>query len=148
MRIEEGDYGMRLNKNHKKSGKTLTSGVDTSTEDSVTQTEHFIISTTLGGGQCDKNRFKETPVSNSLSSFTAFCSFQAGGGNNYQKRTWRLITLIYSDVASLVKGEVSMSGRSAWGKQTVNKIFSVLLYYHRSNATEKLAEFRVVTFSE
>lgn len=56
--------------------------------------------------------------------------------------------LMQSDVASLVKGEVSMSGRSAWGKQTVNKIFSVLLYYHRSNATEKLAEFRVVTFSE
>lgn len=56
--------------------------------------------------------------------------------------------LMQSDVASPVKGEVSMSGRSEWGRQTVNKIFSVLLYYHRSNAAEKLAEFRVVTFSE
>lgn len=56
--------------------------------------------------------------------------------------------LMRSDVASLVKGEVSMAGRSAWGKQTVNKIFSSLLYYHGSNAAEKLAKFRVVAFSE
>lgn len=82
--------GMWLNKNHKKSGKTLTSGVDMSIEDSVTQTERFIISTALGGGQRDKNRFKETPGSNALSSFTAFRSSQAGGSNNYQGRAWRV----------------------------------------------------------
>lgn len=53
-----------------------------------------------------------------------------------------------SDVASLVKGEVSMSSRSAWGKQTVNKIFSAPVYNRGSNAAEMLAEFRVVKFSE
>lgn len=152
----------------------------------MTRTECFITSTALGGGQCDKNRFKEIPGSNSLSSFTAFRSSQAGGSDNYQARTRSMCTvydgpmhmcvfvhpfantspavlefiyrkcagsitpgcLMQSDVASLVKGEVSMSGRSAWGKQTVNKIFSAPLFYHGSNAAEKLAEFRVVTFSE
>lgn len=79
----------------KKSGKTLTSGVDMSTEDSVTRTERFIISTTLGGGQCDKNRFKETPGSNWLSSFTAFWGSRAGGGNNYQKKD---LAFDYTDV--------------------------------------------------
>lgn len=83
--------GIWLNKNRKKkSGKTLTLGMDMSTEDSVTRTERFIISTALGRGQCDKNRFKETPGSNALSSFTAFRSSQAGGSNNYQGRAWRV----------------------------------------------------------
>lgn len=41
-----------------KSGKTLTFGLDMSIENSVTRTERFIISSALGGGQCDKNRFK------------------------------------------------------------------------------------------
>lgn len=42
----------------KKSGKTVTFGLDLSIENSVTRTERFIISSALGGGQCDKNRFK------------------------------------------------------------------------------------------
>lgn len=46
--------------------------------------------------------------------------------------------LIQSDTESLLRGEVSMSGRSSQGIQTVDKIFNVSLQYHRSNNTEKL----------
>lgn len=42
-----------------------------------------------------------------------------------------------SDVASPASRELSMSGRSARGKQTVDKIFNTALPVHRSNISEK-----------
>lgn len=42
-----------------------------------------------------------------------------------------------SDVASPASRELSMSGRSARGKQTVDKIFNTALPVHGSNTTEE-----------
>lgn len=45
--------------------------------------------------------------------------------------------LMRSDVASPASRELSMSGRSARGKQTVDKIFNTALPVHGSNTSEK-----------
>lgn len=45
--------------------------------------------------------------------------------------------LMRSDVASPASRELSMSGRSARGKQTVDKIFNTVLAVHGSNTSEK-----------
>lgn len=45
--------------------------------------------------------------------------------------------LMRSDVASPASRELSMSGRSARGKQTVDKIFNTALQVHGSNTLEK-----------
>lgn len=45
--------------------------------------------------------------------------------------------LMRSDVASPASQELSMSGRSARGKQTVDKIFNTALPVHGSNTSEK-----------
>lgn len=42
-----------------------------------------------------------------------------------------------SDVASPASQELSMSGRSARGKQTVDKIFNTALPVHGSNTSKK-----------
>ena len=45
--------------------------------------------------------------------------------------------LMQRDVASPASQELSMSGRSARGKQTVDKIFNIALPVHGSNTSEK-----------
>lgn len=49
----------------------------------------------------------------------------------------RVAGLMRSDVASPASRELSMSGRSARGKQTVDKIFNTALPVHGSNTSEK-----------
>lgn len=53
------------------------------------------------------------------------------------RRALRLAGLMRSDVASPASRELSMSGRSARGKQTVDKIFNTALPVHGSNTSEK-----------
>lgn len=45
--------------------------------------------------------------------------------------------LMRSDVASPASRELSMSGRSARGKQTVDKIFNTALPVHGSNTSDE-----------
>lgn len=53
------------------------------------------------------------------------------------RRALRVAGLMRSDVASPASRELSMSGRSARGKQTVDKIFNTALPVHGSNTSEK-----------
>lgn len=73
------------------------------------------------------------PLCPGLSSSPTVCEFihrKCRGGS-------RVAGLMRSDVASPASRELSMSGRSARGKQTVDKIFNTALPVHGSNTSEK-----------
>lgn len=55
----------------------------------------------------------------------------------------RVAGLMRSDVASPASRELSMSGRSARGKQTVDKIFNTALPVHGSNSLEKTTPSKI-----
>lgn len=73
------------------------------------------------------------PLCPGLSSSPTVCEFI----HRKCRRALRVAGLMRSDVASPASRELSMSGRSARGKQTVNKIFNTAVLVHRSNTSEK-----------
>lgn len=73
------------------------------------------------------------PLCPSLSSSPTVCEFI----HRKCRRASRVAELMQSDVASPASRELSMSGRSARGKQTVDKIFNTALPVHGSNTSEK-----------
>lgn len=73
------------------------------------------------------------PLCPGLSSSPTVCEFI----HRKCRRALRVAGLMRSDVASPASRELSMSGRSARGKQTVDKIFNTALPVHGSNTSEK-----------
>jgi len=73
------------------------------------------------------------PLCPGLSSSPTVCEFI----HRKCRRASRVAGLMRSDVASPASRELSMSGRSARGKQTVDKIFNTALPVHGSNTSEK-----------
>ena len=73
------------------------------------------------------------PLCPGLSSSPTVCEFI----HRKCRRASRVAGLMRSDVASPASQELSMSGRSARGKQTVDKIFNTALPVHGSNTSEK-----------
>lgn len=73
------------------------------------------------------------PLCPGLSSSPTVCEFI----HRKCRRALRVARLMRSDVASPASRELSMSGRSARGKQTVDKIFNTALPVHGSNTLEK-----------
>lgn len=73
------------------------------------------------------------PLCPGLSSSPTVCGFI----HRKCRRALRVAELMRSDVASPASRELSMSGRSARGKQTVDKIFNTALPVHGSNTSGK-----------
>lgn len=73
------------------------------------------------------------PLCPGLSSSPTVCEFI----HRKCRRALRVAGLMRSDVASPASRELSMSGRSARGKQTVDKIFNTALPVHGSNTSGK-----------
>lgn len=73
------------------------------------------------------------PLCPGLSSSPTVCEFI----HRKCRGALRVAGLMRSDVASPASRELSMSGRSARGKQTVDKIFNTALPVHGSNTSEK-----------
>lgn len=73
------------------------------------------------------------PLCPGLSSSPTVCEFI----HRKCREASRVAELMRSDVASPASQELSMSGRSARGKQTVDKIFNTALPVHGSNTSEK-----------
>lgn len=73
------------------------------------------------------------PLCPGLSSSPTVCEFI----HRKCRRALRVAGLMRSDVASPASRELSMSGRSARGKQTVDKIFNTAVPVHRSNTSEE-----------
>lgn len=71
------------------------------------------------------------PLCPGLSSSPTVCEFI----HRKCRRASRVAGLMRSDVASPASRELSMSGRSARGKQTVDKIFNAALPVHGSNTS-------------
>lgn len=72
------------------------------------------------------------PLCPGLSSSPTVCEFI----HRKCREASRVAGLMQSDVASPASQELSMSGRSARGKQTVDKIFNTALQVHGSNTSE------------
>lgn len=73
------------------------------------------------------------PLCPGLSSSPTVCEFI----HRKCRRASRAAALMRSDVASPASRELSVSGRSARGKQTVDKIFNTALPAHGSNTSGK-----------